>query len=165
MTITEFDSYPVEKKKDTLFNCCGSHQWVKSMLEILPVPDLNDLLEYAEENWYECNHADWLEAFENQARLGSLNGIAPDDLPRFAEKERKALLNSDDRIIEELQKANDEYEDTFGYMFISFAPGKNADILLKELKERLNNDPREEIQIAAAEQDKIIKGRLKRLFS
>ena len=70
MTIADFDHLDSSKKKELLFNCCGSSAWVKEMLEIFPVNDLLDLLEYAEEKWFDCNPADWLEAFEHYPRIG-----------------------------------------------------------------------------------------------
>ena len=74
------------------------------------------------------------------------------------------MENTTDEILAELMKANEEYEETFGYIFIVFATGKSAEEMLAILKERLNNDPREELMVAAAEQDKITKLRLKMLF-
>lgn len=164
MTIADFDDLPEEEKKKLLFNCCGSHEWVRSMLEILPVEDLVDMLEYAEEKWYECNGADWLEAFAHHARLGDVEALSNEEMPRFGNAEQRALLTSDEAILKELAEANEEYEETFGYLYISFAPERSAEVLLEEMKDRLNNDPRDELQIAAAEQDKITKHRIKKMF-
>lgn len=165
MTIAQFDQLPVVEKRDLLFSCCGSEAWVSQMLEIFPVNDLIDLLEYAEEKWYDCNPADWLEAFENHARLGDKNALQLETSDSFSINEQSKLLTSDSIVLQSLIDANDEYEETFGYMFISYAQGKTAESLLTELEERLRNDPREEIKNAAAEQDKITKSRLKKLFS
>lgn len=165
MTLTEFDKFSTKRKGQILFRCCGSHEWVKSMINTLPVADLNDLLEYAEEFWYDCNHADWLEAFENQARVEITSGSGQDDLPQLTMREQKSLLASDSSIMAELSEANEEYEEIFGYMFITYAPGKTAGELLKELRARVYNDPRDEILIAAGEQARITRGRLKKLFS
>lgn len=165
MTIDQFGKLSTKEKYDQLFNCCGSSAWVKGMLEIFPVEDLYDLLDHAEELWYDCNPADWLEAFENHARLGDKEALEHEDMPASGKNEQSRLLTSDKETIKALTDANAEYEEVFGYMFISYARGKSAEQLLAELKERLNNDPREEIKIAADEQDKITKGRLKKLFS
>lgn len=165
MTIADFDKLSNEEKEQLLFSCCGSIEWVKSMLEIFPVDDLIDLFEYAEEKWYDCNTADWLEAFENHARLGDANALSKEDMPQFGKSEQNSLMGSDEIVIQALIDANNEYEEIFGYMFISFAHGKSAEALLTELEERLNNDPREEIKIAASEQDTITKHRLKKFFS
>lgn len=164
MTITEFDDLPIKSKKDILFNCCGSHQWVKSMMEVLPAKDLPDLLEYAEENWFDCNPSDWLEAFQNDGspQDGKKTGgekIIP------AESKSKPELSGDDVVIQSLKKASDAYEETFGYRFISFTDGKPVPAILLEINERMMNDPREELTIAARELDKITRFRLQKLFS
>ena len=166
MTIAEFDHLEESKKKEYLFNCCGSSAWVKEMLTIFPVNDLLDLLEYAEEKWYECNSADWLEAFEHFPKIGDTHLIKQrySKTARFIESEQAGVENTPDEILEELMRANEEYEETFGYIFIVFATGKSAEEMLGILKERLNNDPHEELMVAAAEQDKITKLRLKMLF-
>ena len=165
MTIAQFDQLPVEEKRNLLFSCCGSEAWVQQMMEVFPVEDLIDLLEYAEEKWYDCNPADWLEAFENHARLGDKKALKEEEEFSFSVREQAKLLTSDESVVQALIDANEDYEETFGYMFISFAQGKTAEALLTELEGRLRNDPREEIKIAASEQDKITKGRLKKLFS
>lgn len=165
MTIAQFDQLPHDEKKQLLFSCCGCDAWVEQMMEIFPVEDLIDLLEYAEEKWYDCNPSDWLEAFENHARLGDKNALDQQGLFSFSISEQAKLLKSDDIVLQALIDANEDYEETFGYMFISFARGKTAETLLTELESRLLNDPRDEIKIAASEQDKITKSRLKKLFS
>lgn len=166
MTIAEFDHLDHKKKKELLFNCCGSHTWVKEMIEILPVNDLIDLFEYAEEKWFECNSADWLEAFEHHPKIGDLSEIQQkfSKIYSYTSKEQAGIENTSEEVLNELIKANEEYEETFGYIFIVFATGKSAEEMLAILKERLLNDPREELMIAAAEQDRITKHRLAKLF-
>ena len=166
MTIAEFDHLDIDKKKELLFNCCGSDAWVNEMLTIFPVNDLVDLLEYAEEKWYECNPAEWLEAFENYPKIGDMHLVRErySKTSNYIESEQAGIQNTSEEVLEELMKLNEEYEDIFGYIFIVFATGKSAEEMLEILKERLENDPRDEIMIAAAEQDKITKLRLKQLF-
>ena len=166
MTIADFDHLDIVKKKELLFNCCGSSSWVNEMLTVFPVNDLVDLLEYAEEKWYDCNPADWLEAFENYPKIGDMHLVKERyaKTSNYIESEQAGVMDSSEEIRAELIKANEEYEDVFGYIFIVFATGKSAEEMLEILKERLENDPRDEIMIAAAEQDKITKLRLKKLF-
>jgi len=164
MTIGEFDNLSTCEKERLLFTCCGSHQWVKSMLQIPPAQDLADLLEYAEENWFDCNHDDWLEAFMNNIATGGAKPL-PDELATSPKVAMKLIRQKDDKRTRGLEKANDLYEETFGYKFISFADEKPDDVLLAELNHRLNNDPREEILVAAVEQDKITRHLLKKIFS
>lgn len=165
MTLTEFDRLTTEQKIEVLHSCCGSSEWVKSMIEILPVENIGDMVEYAEEKWYECTHCDWLEAIENHARLGDSQSLLMEDVPYFGKMEQRKLFTADAEVLDQLTKTSKEYEEIFGYMFISFASGKSGEELLAEIDARLNNDPREEIKIAADEQNKITIHRLRKLFA
>lgn len=167
MTIAEFDHLDNQKKKALLFNCCGSAAWVKSMIEILPVEDLVDLLEYAEEKWYDCNAADWLEAFANHPKIGDMYSIQKmfPEITNNASNERAGLKNPSPQILEQLTRANEEYEENFGYVFIVSDTEKSAEEMLTILQQRLYNSPHDELMIAAAEQEKIIKLRLQKLFA
>ncbi len=166
MTIADFDHLDNLKKKELLFNCCGSSAWVNEMLTIFPVNDLVDLLEYAEEKWYDCNPADWLEAFENYPKIGDMHLVRErySKTSNYIESEQAGVMDTSSEVLSELMKVNEEYEDIFGYIFIVFATGKSAEEMLEIMKTRLENDPRDEIMIAAAEQDKITKLRLEKLF-
>jgi len=62
----------------------------------------------------------------------------------------------------ELAKANADYAKRFGYIFIICASGKTTDEMLAAIQQRLDNDPQQELQIAADEQQKITKLRLER---
>ena len=167
MTIAEFDHLDIKKKKELLFNCCGCNAWVKGMLEIFPVNDLIDLLEYSEEKWYDCNPAEWLEAFEHHPKIGDIDSIQKKfaETADYAENEQAGVSPNDKKVLEELIKANEEYEDVFGYIFIVFATGKTAAEMLAILNERLLNNPHDELIVAAGEQDKITKLRLQKLFA
>jgi 2-oxo-4-hydroxy-4-carboxy-5-ureidoimidazoline decarboxylase len=68
-------------------------------------------------------------------------------------------------VLDELEMANELYEETFGYPFIISATGKSAQEMLDNLLQRLDNDPHDELIIAAAEQNKITQIRLQKLFS
>ena len=75
MTIAKFDQLPSAEKNELLGMCCSSSAWIKRMLAIFPVENLVDLLEYAEEEWYDCNPADWLEAFQHHIKIGDIETI------------------------------------------------------------------------------------------
>ncbi len=136
------------------------------MLTIFPVEDLVELLEAAEEKWYECTEADWRQAFEHHPKIGDINSLKEKfaNTAEWAAGEQSGVNNADESILTELAKANDEYQNKFGFIFIVCATGKSAEELLSNLKARLNNAKDEEIQNAASEQNKITKLRLEKLF-
>jgi 2-oxo-4-hydroxy-4-carboxy-5-ureidoimidazoline decarboxylase len=136
------------------------------MLTIFPVEDLVELLEAAEQKWYECTEADWRQAFEHHPKIGDINSLKEKfaNTAEWAAGEQSGVNNADESILTELAKANDEYQNKFGFIFIVCATGKFAEELLSNLKARLNNAKDEEIQNAASEQNKITKLRLEKLF-
>lgn len=171
MTIADFDKLPLPEKNELLKMCCSSSAWIKKMLSIFPVQNLVDLLEYAEEEWYDCNPADWLEAFQipylsDYIKIGDIETIEnnPAKNADWIRSEQSFIINSSADRLEELQKANRLYEETFGYNYIVAANGKSIDEILENLLSRLENDPHDELIIAAGEQNKITQQRLQKLF-
>jgi 2-oxo-4-hydroxy-4-carboxy-5-ureidoimidazoline decarboxylase len=166
MTIADFDKLATEDKEELLRKCCNSSSWVKKMMGIFPVQNLVDLLEYAEEEWYDCNPAEWLEAFQNHIKIGDINSMEKNRAADAAwVKEEQALfINASPAILQQLEKENELYEETFGYNFIVFTKDKSLNEIIASFSTRLRNDPDEELRIAAGEQNKIMQQRLKKLF-
>lgn len=173
MSIAEFDHLSIEKKKELLMQCCGSSAWVNKMLTVFPVEDLVELLEAAEEKWYECNAEDWQEAFAHHPKIGDINFLSSElilekekfaNSAEWAATEQSGINNADENTLQQLKKANKEYQHKFGFIFIICASGKSANEMLHILKSRLKNIKEQEIKIAAEEQNRITKIRLEKLF-
>lgn len=166
MTIANFDQLAPEEKKELLGMCCSSSAWIKRMLVIFPVQNLVDLLEYAEEEWYDCNPADWLEAFRNHIKIGDIVSIENNTAKNaeWVRNEQSFIMNTSPSRLEELRKANDLYEEIYGYNYIVAASGKSIDEIMENLLSRLENNPHDELIIAAGEQNKITQQRLQKLF-
>jgi 2-oxo-4-hydroxy-4-carboxy-5-ureidoimidazoline decarboxylase len=167
MTIADFDNLGQAEKQKLLKQCCNSEVWVKKMLAVFPVENLVDLLEYAEEEWYECNPAEWLEAFQGHIKIGDIQSIEKEPAINsdWVKNEQAVFLNAAPAILKIVEKDNEVYEETFGYNFIVFTKDKSADDIIEAFAERLKNDPHDELLIAAAEQNKITQSRLQLLFS
>ena len=166
MTIAEFDQSNNEEKKAALSKCCGSSAWVNQMLTEFPMEDLVELLEAAEEKWYQCSEADWLEAFTHHPKIGDVDSLKNKfaSTADWAADEQSSISQTSNEILEALVKGNELYLDKFGYIFIVFATGKTAAEMLHLLEERLTNEPAVELKIAMEEQNKITKLRLEKLF-
>lgn len=167
MTIAGFDHLPTEKKKELLQQCCGSGCWVNKMLTVFPVEDLVELLEAAEEKWYECNEQDWKEAFAHHPKIGDINSLKEKfaNTAQWAQDEQSGVNTSPGEVLQNLASKNKLYEEKFGFIFIVCATGKSAQEMLSLLEERLKNKPSEEMEIAMAEQNRITKLRLEKLFA
>jgi len=165
MTLHDLNTLPKQQLKEELLKCCGSSAWVNKMLPFFPADDLVELLEDAEEQWYQCNEDDWKEAFAHHPKIGDINSLKKmfASTAQWASGEQSGVSEASQRTLESLAKGNDDYEKKFGYIFIVCATGKTADKMLALLEARLKNNPAEEIEIAADEQNKITKLRLEKL--
>lgn len=166
MTLHDLNILPKEKLKEELMKCCGSTAWVGKMLPFFPADDLVELLEDAEEQWYKCSETDWKEAFAHHPKIGDTESLKKKfaSTATWAAGEQGGVNKASQQTIEALAEGNKQYEAKFGYIFIVCATGKSAEEMLAFLEERLSNDPKEEIEIAAEEQNKITKLRLEKLL-
>lgn len=155
MTVHELNTLPESKFKLQLLNCCGSNTWVNKMHALVPYEDLVELLTAAEEIWFKCGEADWLEAFQRQSTF--IDEITAGDGDGSIQVNKENMYK--------LVKKSDEYRNKFGFIFIVFGAGKSADELLDMLQMRLQNSREEELQIAAAEQNKITQLRIQKLLA
>lgn len=165
MTLHDLNTLPVEQLKRELLKCCGSAAWVDKMLPFFPAEDLVELLEDAEEQWYKCTPEDWKEAFAQHPKIGDVESLQKKfaSTADWASAEQGGVKTASQQTIEELANGNREYEKKFGYIFIVCATGKSAAEILTLLKSRLDNDPKDELEIAADEQNKITRLRLEKL--
>lgn len=148
-----------------LHRCCGSKRWVELMLARRPFADECSLLRVAEEIWFSLSREDWLEAFAHHPKIGDAESLREKfrQTLHWAKDEQTAVASASEETIKTLAAANQIYEHRFGYIFIVCATGKSAEEMLAILQNRLDNEPSEEIQIAAREQHKITRLRLMKL--
>jgi 2-oxo-4-hydroxy-4-carboxy-5-ureidoimidazoline decarboxylase len=167
MTLHELNTLPRQQLITELTKCCGSSAWVNKMLPFFPADDLVELLEDAEEQWFKCSEEDWKEAFAQHPKIGGIDSLKTKFASTaigWASGEQSGVNIASQKTIEALAEGNKKYEDKFGYIFIVSATGKSAEEILEILESRLLNDPKEEIETAADEQNKITKLRLEKLL-
>lgn len=166
MTIHELNTLPEQQLRQELFKCCGSTAWVNKMLAALPAEDLIDLVEDAEEKWYECSEDDWKEAFTHHPKIGDIDSLKQKfaSTAQWASGEQAGVNSAPEEVLQQLADGNKEYEQKFGYIFIVCATGRSAGEMLSMLQSRLPNDPKEEIRIAADQQMQITRIRLEKLL-
>ena len=164
MTIHDLNNMDQRELKELLYQCCGSRGWSKMMLTHFPTEDLVELIENAEEAWNECSEEEWKEAFSQHHRIGDLETLKARFEGNAAGEEQASVKSASRETLEELARANEEYEKKFGYIFIVCASGKSPEELLELMKSRMNNPPAIEMRIAADEQMKITRLRLEKML-
>ena len=136
------------------------------MLPFIPADDMVELLEDAEDEWWKCRQADWKEAFTHHPKIGDIDSLRKKfaSTADWASGEQSGVNKATEETILALAEGNKLYEEKFGFIFIICATGKSAEEMLAQLQQRLQNEPDEEIIIAADEQNKITKLRIEKLL-
>lgn len=122
--------------------------------------------EQADRIWNGLAREDWLEAFDHHPRIGETKAAVAQDATgaAFSLQEQSRAANAADAVKDQLAKVNVEYERRFGYIYIVCASGRSAEELLTIANERMQNDPKTELRVAAEEQRKIMQLRLAKLL-
>jgi OHCU decarboxylase len=157
---------PITDAKKELLKCCGSREWAARVIAERPFESVDDLIAKADRVWWTLASRDWLEAFHSHPKIGEQKAAAATslDAQKWSADEQSGIRNSAQETMEALAELNREYEEKFGYIFIVCASGKTSEEMLAILRSRLENDPDQELHIAAAEQARITRLRLKKLI-
>jgi len=164
--LARFNSLPSGDAETELLQCCGSKEWARRTIAARPFANFDELSAIAEQVWWSLEPRDWLEAFHSHPKIGEKKAAAPtsDQAKHWSEAEQAAINTAAQETLRELANLNRQYEVKFGYIFIVCATGKSSDEMLAILRERLGNNPDEELRNAAAEQARITQLRLKKLI-
>jgi 5-hydroxyisourate hydrolase/2-oxo-4-hydroxy-4-carboxy-5-ureidoimidazoline decarboxylase len=162
MTLSQFNTLETSIAAKHLMDCCGSTKWVSSMMTHFPFTSEKVLVDLSAKIWYdECGETDWRESFTHHPKIGDVKSLTE----KFAGKEQAGVAVATTQTIEALAKANTDYENKFGFIFIVCATGKSANEMLQILLDRLKNTLQEELHIAMGEQQKISIIRFKKLLT
>jgi OHCU decarboxylase len=146
--------------------CCGSSNWAQQMVTTRPYNSLDELIAAADRVWWSLDSQDWLDAFHSHPKIGEKKAAAATtaEAQKWSEAEQSGIRNAAHETLGALAELNQAYEEKFGYIFIVCAAGKSSEAMLAILRERLENNPNDELRIAAAEQAKITELRLRKLL-
>ena len=151
------------REAESIFrDCCGSARWASLMALSRPFRSVDELLGRAAAIWNDLPTPDWLEAFSAHPKIGETKRSTT-RATEWSSGEQAGMDLADHSLKEDLAAANDAYYDKFGFIYIVCATGKSGDEMLELCRMRLRNDPRNEVEIAAAEQQKITEIRLRKL--
>lgn len=165
MTLNELNRLPESSAREELLRCCHSSRWAEFMLSRRPFASFTELLRVSEEGFAGLSREDWLEAFAGHPKIGDMNSLRAKyaNTRDWSSNEQSGVKEAQEAVLQGLAAGNAEYEKRFGFIFIVCATGKNAAQMLEILQNRINNDPSEELKIAANEQIKITRIRLEKL--
>lgn len=160
------DAMTETEAREALTRCCGSSRWVAGMLSRRPFGDDDALERSADEAWATATPDDVREALSHHPEIGA----DLDELRRrfastatWSSGEQSGMSTASDETLRALRDGNRRYRERYGFTFVVCATGKSADEMLALLREREHNAPEHELSVAAAEQGKITKIRLRKL--
>jgi len=168
MTLNEFNKLSKQEAIFELEKCCVSKCWIQHMIENMPFDSADELILKGAALWYEqCRELDWQAAFEGHPKIGDITSLKEkySATKNWASNEQSNIAEADEKIVKALAKANEDYLNKFGYIFIVSASGKSAKAMLSIISARLNNTKEDELHVAMGEQHKITVIRLTKLIS
>ncbi len=167
ITLDQLNSLSEQDAFSKLEQCCVSKTWVNNLIKSRPFSSENELIKKAASIWYNaCSVEDFKEAFTGHPKIGNVDSLKEKfaHTAEWAGNEQSKVAEANMETIEALAKANELYEDKFGYIFIVSASGKSAEEMLAIVNSRLNNTIDDEIYVAMNEQHKITVIRLVKLL-
>lgn len=159
MTLEQLNTGREDESLEALLACCGSQRWAERMLGRRPFESPETLHEHAQATWDSLSVSDWLQAFSKHPKIGEQSGS------QWSTQEQREASKGGSEVLEAIRDMNVQYARRFGYIFIICATGRSAAEVRASLEERLNNDSEIELQVAGAEQAKIMRLRLDKLLS
>jgi OHCU decarboxylase len=166
LTVRAFDLLSDADARQMLRSCCGAARWVDAMAARRPFGTLAALLAAADDVWRSSGEADWREAFSHHPRIGERTAAVVQDAraAAWSAGEQAVASATPTTVQDEMVQVNREYERRFGHIYIVCASGRSAEALLAIARARLVNEPAAELRVAAAEQHRITRLRLEKLF-
>ncbi len=138
----------------------GSTKWVDAVAGARPFANWEQMISTSDKVWNSLSPDDHMEAFRAHPRIGEKKEGA-----RWTVQEQSGTQSAPDETMKALAEGNREYEKKFGHIYLVCATGRTADEMLANLRERMKNDPKNELRVAAEEQRKITALRLEKLVS
>ncbi|MBX2857790.1 MAG: 2-oxo-4-hydroxy-4-carboxy-5-ureidoimidazoline decarboxylase [Cellvibrionaceae bacterium] len=163
MELTLLNTMPSAQAKRVFLDVCHCRRWAEDMCRLRPFSDSHSLLAGAAQCWQQSGEGEILEAFLGHKQIGDLEALR-DKYQQHTQQEQGQVLQASEAVLMALHQLNQQYLDKFGFIFIVCATGKSAVEMLALLERRIDNSRAQEIEIAAAEQAKIIEIRLRKLL-
>jgi OHCU decarboxylase len=154
--LARWNHLPHDAAAEEMLAMCGSRDWAARVAKRRPLASADALLAAAADCWDALPEGDRLEAFAAHPRIGDRGAKGA------AAAEQAGARGATPETLAALDEANRAYEERFERVFLVCAAGKSAEEMLALCRQRLQNDPRVELQIASEEQKKITALRLRR---
>lgn len=158
-----FNEAPAGTAGRELLACCASPRWADLVAAGRPYRDLAALLAAADAALASLPWPEVERALAAHPRIGD-RVTGEDRASTWSRREQAGMAAADPATRAALTRANREYEQRFGHVFLIFAAGRSDAELLAAARDRLGNDEAAERDIVRTELGKIARLRLARLL-
>ncbi|GAB3983336.1 2-oxo-4-hydroxy-4-carboxy-5-ureidoimidazoline decarboxylase [Plantactinospora veratri] len=162
--LDEFNRRSAGQAEQALLACCAVPDWARAVAERRPYPDVAAVVAVADAALRRLTWSEVAQALAAHPRIGERpagTGRESD----WSRREQSGLDGADQHTRAALDRANREYEQRFGHLFLVFADGRTDLELLAAARRRLGNDPGTEREVVRGELRQIALLRLRRLLS
>ncbi|EID13768.1 2-oxo-4-hydroxy-4-carboxy-5-ureidoimidazoline decarboxylase [Mycolicibacterium phlei] len=153
-----FNAMPLRKAVHAVFECCYSVLLATDLAKLRPFPNHDSLFRAADQLLFDLSEESVdtiLQAYPDVGRRpGSEKSAA----------EQCAIWCDQPEMMQRLATASKDYLDHFGFGFVMFINGYNAEQVLATMTDRLHNDLETERKIVRNELAKINRTRLERML-
>jgi 2-oxo-4-hydroxy-4-carboxy-5-ureidoimidazoline decarboxylase len=180
--LTWFNQLPARAAQQMLLDCCSAPAWAGPMTAGRPYASAADAIRRSSSIVAALSIADLAEALAGHPRIGerpatnydsasqegaSQNGAVHEGAGAadWSRQEQSGVNAGDTATKRALARANLEYEECFGHIYLVCASGRTGTELLALLRSRLQNEPEDEWQVVRTELQKINALRLQRLLA
>src|SRR5262245_20689298 len=164
--LRQLNAMDVPGLRAVLADFCGAPVWIDRMAASRPFTSADGVSTAADAAFAAMRDDDWREAFRHHPRIGERKAErTQSEAGRdMSAREQAGVQGAAPEGVAALAEGNRAYEARFGYVFIVCAAGRTAPEMLAMLKDRLKNDPANELKVAEVELQKIARLRLDRLL-
>jgi 2-oxo-4-hydroxy-4-carboxy-5-ureidoimidazoline decarboxylase len=162
-TVADFNVLPVAEARAALLACCAVPDWAARLVGGRPYPHRVALLAAADAALRALSWEQVAQALAAHPRIGE-RASGADLEAAWSRREQSGVERADEATRAALARANREYEQRFGHLFLIFASGRGDTELLAAARARLRHDEPTERRIVREELRKIALLRLERLF-
>ncbi len=153
-----FNGMPMRKAVHAVFECCSSVPLAADLARGRPYACHEALLRRADDLLFDLSEASMDEILQAYPCVGQR--------PRSTRSAAEVCAVWDDRaeMMDQLKAATDHYADQFGFPFVMYVDGLDADGVLAAVGDRMHNVAETERKVVRNELAKINRSRLQRML-
>jgi 2-oxo-4-hydroxy-4-carboxy-5-ureidoimidazoline decarboxylase len=159
-SLADLNDGAAEAVRSRLLALTASPAWADALLAARPFADLDALLTASDDIIAGLDEGQLDAALAGHPRIGErATGLDEESAARSAQ-EQAGMSRADVATQDAMTRANADYEQRFGRIYLVAAAGRSAEDLLSFLRTRLRNDPDTELDVVRGELARITRLRL-----